>query len=382
MDYEKYVFNRKELFNYLIMAIVCVLMIAKLFYGKYLYAVLLSPLIIVILRIKKLQLKRKRKEKLEEQFKDMLMGMADAMSAGASSVTALKESYKEMLGMHGYNSYICQELRIILSGIKLNVPLEKLLKNFAERANIEDLNLFVAVFEIAQKKGGNMIHVVKNVADNIRQKSEVKEEIRVAINGKKYEQKIMSTVPVILIGYMLISSPGFLNVIKDIGLREPYNGQTHLVSGEIAEDLTYYFATSEQVPSSVGLGVLMDKDNHVRQAGGFIIQVMPDTDDEVIDKLEARLGEVHSVTEMLDKGMTPEDILNYVLEGMDVEILETVPTQYKCDCSFERVSKVIASLGKKELQEMIDDGKPVEVNCQFCGSHYKFDTEQLKEFIK
>ena len=176
--------------------------------------------------------------------------------------------------------------------------------------------------------------------------------------------------------------PGFLNVIKDIGLREPYNGQTHLVSGEIAEDLTYYFATSEQVPSSVGLGVLMDKDNHVRQAGGFIIQVMPDTDDEVIDKLEARLGEVHSVTEMLDKGMTPEDILNYVLEGMDVEILETVPTQYKCDCSFERVSKVIASLGKKELQEMIDDGKPVEVNCQFCGSHYKFYTEQLKEFIK
>lgn len=176
--------------------------------------------------------------------------------------------------------------------------------------------------------------------------------------------------------------PGFLNVIKDIGLREPYNGQTHLVSGEIAEDLTYYFATSEQVPSSVGLGVLMDKDNHVRQAGGFIIQVMPDTDDEVIDKLEARLGEVHSVTEMLDKGMTPEDILNYVLEGMDVEILETVPTQYKCDCSFERVSKVIASLGKKELQEMIDDGKSVEVNCQFCGSHYKFDTEQLKEFIK
>ena len=176
--------------------------------------------------------------------------------------------------------------------------------------------------------------------------------------------------------------PGFLNVIKDMGLKEPYSGQTMLQTGEIAEDLTYYFATSEQVPSSVGLGVLMDKDNHVRQAGGFIIQVMPDTDDEVIDKLEARLGEVHSVTEMLDKGMTPEDILNYVLEGMDVEILETLPTQYKCDCSFERVSKVIASLGKKELQEMIDDGKPVEVNCQFCGSHYKFDTEQLKEFIK
>lgn len=175
--------------------------------------------------------------------------------------------------------------------------------------------------------------------------------------------------------------PGFLNVIKDIGLREPYNGQTHLVSGEIAEDLTYYFATSEQVPSSVGLGVLMDKDNHVRQAGGFIIQVMPDTDDEVIDKLEARLGEVHSVTDMLDKGMTPEDILGYVLEGMDIEILETIPTQYKCGCSAKRVSKAIASIGKKDLQEMIDDGKPIEVNCQFCGSHYKFDTEQLKTFM-
>ena len=175
--------------------------------------------------------------------------------------------------------------------------------------------------------------------------------------------------------------PGFLNVIKDIGLREPYNGQTHLVSGEIAEDLTYYFATSEQVPSSVGLGVLMDKDNHVRQAGGFIIQVMPDTDDEVIDKLEARLGEVHSVTDMLDKGMTPEDILGYVLDGMDVEILETIPTQYKCNCSVERVSKALASIGKKDLQEMIDDGEPIEVNCQFCGSHYKFDTEQLKTFM-
>ena len=235
MDYEKYVFNRKELFNYLIMAIVCVLMIAKLFYGKYLYAVLLSPLIIVILRIKKLQLKRKRKEELEAQFKDMLMGMADAMSAGASSVTALKESYKE--GMHGYNSYICQELRIILSGIKLNVPLEKLLKNFAERANIEDLNLFVAVFEIAQKKGGNMIHVVKNVADNIRQKSEVKEEIRVAINGKKYEQKIMSTVPVILIGYMLISSPGFLNVMY-----ETWMGKGIMTIGLIAYVLAIVWA--------------------------------------------------------------------------------------------------------------------------------------------
>lgn len=176
--------------------------------------------------------------------------------------------------------------------------------------------------------------------------------------------------------------PGFLNVIKDIGMREPYNGQTHLVSGEIAEDLTYYYATSEQTPSSVGLGVLLDKENFVRQAGGFIIQVMPDTEGEVIDKLEAKLNEVKSVTDMLEKGMTPEDILRYILGDMDVEILETIPTEYKCNCSRERVSRAIASIGKKDLQEMIDEGRPIEVNCQFCGSHYNFDTEQLKELIQ
>lgn len=176
--------------------------------------------------------------------------------------------------------------------------------------------------------------------------------------------------------------PGFLNVIKDIGMREPYNGQTHLVSGEIAEDLTYYYATSEQTPSSVGLGVLLDKENFVRQAGGFIIQVMPDTEGEVIDKLEAKLNEVKSVTDMLEKGMTPEDILRYILGDMDVEILETIPTEYKCNCSRERVSRTIASIGKKDLQEMIDEGRPIEVNCQFCGSHYNFDTEQLKELIQ
>ena len=122
--------------------------------------------------------------------------------------------------------------------------------------------------------------------------------------------------------------PGFLNVIRDIGLKEPYNGQTHLVSGEIAEDLTYYYAASEQVPSSVGLGVLMEKDNHVKQAGGFIIQVMPNADDAVIDRLEKRLGEVDSVTKLLEQGMTPEDIIRYLMDGMDIDFLDTIPTQY------------------------------------------------------
>ena len=176
--------------------------------------------------------------------------------------------------------------------------------------------------------------------------------------------------------------PGFLNVIRDIGMKEPYNGQTHLVSGKIAEDLTYYYAASEQVPSSVGLGVLMEKDNHVKQAGGFIIQVMPNADDAVIDRLEKRLGEVDSVTKLLEQGMTPEDIIRYLMEGMDIDFLDTIPTQYHCNCSRERVSRAIASIGRKDLQEMVDAGEPVEVNCDFCGSHYLFDTEDLKQMLK
>ena len=176
--------------------------------------------------------------------------------------------------------------------------------------------------------------------------------------------------------------PGFLNVIKDIGMKEPYNGQTHLVSGEIAEDLTYYYATSEQTPSSVGLGVLMDKENFVKQAGGFIIQVMPNTEDEVIDKLEENLKNITSVTEMLEKGMTPEQLLEEILKGFDIQIMDNITAQYKCNCSKERVSRAIASIGRKDIQEMIDDGEPIEVNCQFCNSHYKFDIDELKELIK
>ena len=176
--------------------------------------------------------------------------------------------------------------------------------------------------------------------------------------------------------------PGFLNVIRDTGLKEPYNGQTHLGSGEIAEDLTYYYATSEQVPSSVGLGVLMDKDNTVKQAGGFIIQVMPDADDEVIDRLEESINSIKSVTDMLESGMGPEDILEYIIKDGSVEILEKTPIQYYCNCSKDRVSRVISSLGRSGLQEMIEEGSPVEVNCHFCNSHYVFDTEDLKKLIR
>lgn len=174
--------------------------------------------------------------------------------------------------------------------------------------------------------------------------------------------------------------PGFLNVIRDIGMKEPYNGQVHLVSGEIAEDLTYYYATSEQIPSSVGLGVLLDKENFVKQAGGFIIQVMPFAEDEVIDKVEESLKHIHSVTSLLEQGMTPEDMLHHLLGDLDLEILDRMPAQYACNCSKERVAKAIASIGRADLEDMIQAGETIETNCQFCGSHYYFTTEELKSF--
>jgi molecular chaperone Hsp33 len=167
-----------------------------------------------------------------------------------------------------------------------------------------------------------------------------------------------------------------------MGLKEPYVGDTILTTSEIAEDLTYYFATSEQVPSSVGLGVLMEKDNTVKQAGGFIIQVMPFVEDELLDKLEVNIAILEPVTSMLDKGMTPEQILETVLEGMDVEFTDTMPTKFQCSCSKERVEKALISIGRKDIQEMIDDGKEIEMHCHFCNTSYQFTVEELKEILK
>lgn len=174
---------------------------------------------------------------------------------------------------------------------------------------------------------------------------------------------------------------GTLTVIKDIGLKEPYSGQVGLMTGEIAEDLTYYFATSEQVPTSVGLGVLMNKENTVRQAGGFIIQLMPFADDEVIDRLEEKINTISSVTTMLDEGMSPEDILTYILGDMQLEITDKEPVEYRCNCSKERVRKAIVSIGKKDIAEMVKDNKPIEVNCHFCNTNYKFSVEELKKML-
>ena len=175
---------------------------------------------------------------------------------------------------------------------------------------------------------------------------------------------------------------GILNMIKDMGMKEPYVGQVGLQTGEIAEDLTYYFATSEQVASSVGLGVLMNHDNTVRQAGGFIIQLMPGASDAVISALEEKIKEIHSITTLLDVGNTPETILQYILGDLGLEINEKLPAKFTCNCNKSRIEKALISVGKKDIQEMIDDGKPIEVNCHFCNKNYTFDVEELKEILE
>ena len=179
-----------------------------------------------------------------------------------------------------------------------------------------------------------------------------------------------------------LSFSGTLQVIKDLGLKEPYVGQVDLQTGEIGDDLTYYFATSEQVPSAVGLGVLMNKDNTVRQAGGFILQVMPFAEEQTISRLEENVGKIHSVTALLDKGLTPEELLKTVLEGFDLEFNDTIDTEFYCNCSKERVEKALISIGRKDLNEMIQEGKPVELNCHFCNTNYTFSVEELKQILK
>ena len=173
---------------------------------------------------------------------------------------------------------------------------------------------------------------------------------------------------------------GVLRVIRDAGLKEPYIGQTELVSGEIGEDLTYYFASSEQIPTSVGLGVLMNKENYVEHAGGFIIQLLPFATEQTIRWLEEVLAGVHSVTEYFADGYTLDEFV-YALMGRDAVIERRLPALYRCDCSRERVEKALISLGRKELTEMLADGEPVNLHCDFCNKDYTFSTEELEELL-
>ena len=175
---------------------------------------------------------------------------------------------------------------------------------------------------------------------------------------------------------------GTLTVIKDLGLKDPYIGQTELVNGEVAEDLTYYFAASEQVPSSVGLGVLVNPDGTVRQAGGFIVQVMPDAPDELIDVLEKNIGALKPVTTSLESGESIEDILGDVFANIEYDITSNTDISFYCNCSRDRISKALISVGEADLKSMIDEGKEIEVKCHFCNKGYKFTVEELGEMLE
>lgn len=204
-------------------------------------------------------------------------------------------------------------------------------------------------------------------------------------NVKGYPQAADVELPANALGKLDVGGAvgsGILRVIRDLGLKEPYVGTTQLQTGEIAEDLTYYFASSEQVPSSVGLGVLVDTDCSIRQSGGFILQLMPQADDEVIAQLEKNISEISPVTDMLERGLTPEDMLEELLKGLEMEVIDSVPVNFVCNCSKERVQNALASISKSDMKSMVDDGEPIEVKCQFCNTAYTFDVEELKKMLE
>lgn len=232
-------------------------------------------------------------------------------------------------------------------------------------------------------KGDNDILTLKINGDGPMRGVLVTANSHAQVKGYVYEPEVL--LPANAAGKLDVGGAighGTLSVIKDMGLKDPYVGQTELVSGEIAEDLTYYFAASEQVPSSVGLGVLMNKDNTVRRAGGFIIQLMPFTQETVIAALEERLSKIKSVTAMLDQGMTPEQILSELLGDMDLQINETIPVSYHCDCSRERVGRAILSIGRTELENMLAEGEPIEAGCQFCNKKYRFELDEMRAMLE
>lgn len=178
-----------------------------------------------------------------------------------------------------------------------------------------------------------------------------------------------------------VGTEGTLTVVKDLGLREHFSGQVPIVSGELGEDFTYYFATSEQTPSSVGVGVLVNPDNSILASGGFIIQLLPGTDNKVIDEIEKRLQSTEPISKLIQKGLNPEEILENILGKDNVKVVETMPVQFKCNCSKERFGAAIISLGKDEIQDMITEDGKAEAQCHFCNEKYLFSKEELEELL-
>lgn len=174
---------------------------------------------------------------------------------------------------------------------------------------------------------------------------------------------------------------GIISIIRDLGGKEPYIGMSELVSGEIAEDLTSYFYNSEQTPSACALGVLVDRDYSCKVAGGFILQLLPGADDEVVTKLEANMLHITSVTELMNKGKTAEDFARIIFEGIEFEEFDTIDISYKCSCSKEKYAKGLISLGKEELESFLEDDEPLSTRCRFCNSEYVFSDEEIKELI-
>lgn len=179
----------------------------------------------------------------------------------------------------------------------------------------------------------------------------------------------------------LVGRNGSITTIMDLGLKEPYVGQSQLVSGEIAEDLTNYYAYSEQQPSAVGLGVLVDKDISVKAAGGYIIQLLPGVSDEDIDKIEDSLASMEPISQLIDKGLSPEEIMNSLLKGFSMEVLEKKPLRYHCDCSREKINKVIKDLGKTEINAIIEEDGKAELVCHFCNKKYQFSEDDLRKIL-
>lgn len=179
-----------------------------------------------------------------------------------------------------------------------------------------------------------------------------------------------------------VGTDGMLTVIRDLRMKEPYVGSVALVSGEIADDITAYFAQSEQTPTACALGVLINTDRSVRVAGGYLIQLLPGAPDDVIDKVEAGIQRCGAVTAMLDAGKTPEEILSSVLSAFDLEFFDETPVEYRCYCSRERVSATLLTIGKKDLQEIVDEGKPITIECQFCDTAYIFTPEDVAQLLK